>query len=304
MKRFPDKARVCFVGDSITHNGCYLKHIFYNYRKQFPKSGVEFYNCGISGGNLGNTIAVYERDVAIYDPTHIVLMIGVNDSRRNLLEEQERSPERYALLVEAYRQYGENLERFYQMTRKRSIELTLCTPMPYAEYMESDEAPLRAGCALIQGYAAFVRDFARSHGLALCDYHAAVTEYMQDENLYNSDRVHPTVRGHELMAKTFLAMQGIEMQSPECFSEKIEEWYDKTQRLRNVIAAEYFMLPEYATMTDEERIIAMADIHEKIMSGLRGTTPYFKSLVEAYPKNKPHEAQLIEWLKGFMKEKT
>ena len=111
MKRFPDKARVCFVGDSITHNGCYLKHIFYNYRKQFPKSGIEFYNCGISGGNLGNTIAVYERDVAIYDPTHIVLMIGVNDSRRNLLGEQERSPERYALLVEAYRQYGENMER-------------------------------------------------------------------------------------------------------------------------------------------------------------------------------------------------
>ncbi len=304
MKRFEDGARVCFVGDSITHNGSYLKHILYNYRKQFPGERVEFYNCGISGGNLGNTIDVYDRDIAIYDPTHIVLMIGVNDSRRNLLAEAERSPERYSLLLEAYKRYGENLERFYQMTQDRGIDLTLCTPMPYAEYMESDEAPLRAGYALIQGYAAFVRDFARSHGLALCDYHAAATEYMQGEILYNPDRVHPNARGHELMAKTFLATQGIELQSPEHFSEETEDWYSKTQRLRNVIATEYFMLPGYATMSDEERIIAMADIYSDIMSGMRETTPYFKSLVEMYPQNKPYEAQLIADMKKFMKSES
>ena len=301
MKRFEDGARVCFVGDSITHTGIYLKHIIDTYRKQFPSEWVEFYNCGISGGNLGNTIAVYDRDIAIYNPTHIVLMIGVNDSKRNFLVESERSPERYALLDEAYKQYGENLKRFYQLMRERGIELILCTPMPYAEYIESNEPPLRGGYALIQGYAEYVRNFARSRGLALCDYHAAATEQMQAENLYSPDRVHPTARGHEIMARTFLAAQGIEIESVESFSEEIEDWYSMTQRLRNVIATEYFMVSGYATMSDDERIIEMGKIYGEIMSGLRETTPYFKSLVEMYPKNKPCEAELIAGIKRVMK---
>lgn len=302
MKRFDDNARVCFVGDSITHTGTYLKYIIDTYRKQFPGSGVEFYDCGISGGNLGNTIAVYDRDIAIYEPTHIVLMIGVNDSGRSFLNDA-RSAERYEKLNRSYKRYCENLERFYQLTRERGIELILCTPMPYAEYIESNEPPLRGGYALIQGYAECVRDFARSHGLELCDYHAAATEEMQGEDLYSPDRVHPTARGHEVMARTFLAAQGIEIEGVESFSEEIEEWYSMTQRLRNVIATEYFMVPGYATMPDDERMIEMGKVYGEIMSGLRETTPYFKSLVEMYPKNKPCEAELIAGIKKFMKAK-
>ena len=60
MNRFPDKSRVCFVGDSITHIGVFIKHIVGHYRKLFPGSGVEFYNCGIAGGYLGNTLAVFD----------------------------------------------------------------------------------------------------------------------------------------------------------------------------------------------------------------------------------------------------
>ena len=300
MKKFENGARVCFVGDSITHVGIYLKYIIDTYRKQFPESGVEFYDCGISGGNLGNTIAVYDRDIAIYDPTHIVLMIGVNDAGRSFLNEA-RSVERYEKLIRAYKRYGENLERFYQLTRERGAELILCTPMPYAEYIESNEAPLRGAYALIQGYAEYVRNFARAKGIELCDYHAAATEAMQGENLYSPDRVHPTARGHEIMARTFLAAQGIEIEKVESFSEEIEEWHSMTQRLRDVIATEYFMLPGYATMADEERIIEMGKIYGEIMSGLRETTPYFKSLVEMYPKNKPCEAELIAGIKRIMK---
>ena len=300
MKKFENGARVCFVGDSITHVGIYLKHIIDTYRKQLPESGVEFYDCGISGGNLGNTIAVYDRDIAIYDPTHIVLMIGVNDAGRSFLNEA-RSVERYEKLIRAYKRYGENLDRFYQLTRERGVELILCTPMPYAEYIESTEPPLCGAYALIQGYAEYVRNFARAKGIELCDYHAAATEAMQGENLYSPDRVHPTARGHEIMARTFLAAQGIEIEKTERFSEEIEEWHSMTQRLRDVIATEYFMLPGYATMADEERIIEMGRIYGEIMSGLRETTPYFKSLVEIYPKNKPCEAELIEGIKRIMK---
>ena len=303
MKRFENNARVCFVGDSITHNGTYLKYIIDTYRKQFPEANVEFYDCGISGGNLGNTIAVYDRDIAIYDPTHIVLMIGVNDSGRSNLKNAP-SAERYEKLCQAYAKYGENLERFYQMTKERGIELTLCTPMPYAEYMESDHAPLRGGYALILGYAEFVRDFAKSHNLPLCDYHAAATERMQSEIIYSPDRVHPTPYGHKIMAKTFLLSQGITMEDTESFPAEIEEWHSMTQRLRNVIAAEYLMVPKYATMPDSERVAEMAKKYDELISDTREDMQYLKFLAELYPQNKPCEPELIEGIKRIMKSNS
>ena len=303
MKRFPDNARVCFVGDSITHNGLFVKHIVATYRNRFPESGVEFYNCGISGGNLGNTIAVYHEDIAIYDPTHIVLMIGVNDSNRGALAEP-RSGERYERLRAAYERFAANYERFYELTRERGIELTVCTPMPYEEYMESDQVPLRGGYALIQAYAEFVRNFARVRGIALCDYHAEATRYMQEEVLYSPDRVHPTARGHEVMAKTFLATQGIEMESTPESTKELDEWYDTVQKLRNVIAAEYLAGVNYLELTDEERYAAMSAKHDAIERGesdLGIYTEYIGSLICRYLESKPHQAEYIEFVKEFMK---
>ena len=104
MKQFPKGARVCFVGDSITHIGIFIKHIAAYYREHFSELNIEFYNCGIAGGNLGNTLVIFEEDIAIYEPTHIVLMIGVNDSRRNRLTEPS-GEERYAKLFEAFEKY-------------------------------------------------------------------------------------------------------------------------------------------------------------------------------------------------------
>ena len=46
-------------------------------------------------------------------------------------------------------------------------------------------------------------------------------------------------------------------------------------------------------MKDEDRKAAMEKICEDIISGVRETTPYFKSLVEKYPNNKPFESELI-----------
>ena len=99
MKRFPDGARVCYVGASMIRAGVFLEHIVAYYRKHFPNSGVEFYNCGIAGGNLGNVMNVYEEDIGIYDPTHIVLMIGTNDAGMGNLKAPP-SPEKYDRLHE------------------------------------------------------------------------------------------------------------------------------------------------------------------------------------------------------------
>ena len=300
MNKFQSGDRVCFVGDSITHKGMFIKQILAYYRKYLPEVKVEFYDCGIAGGNLGNTIKVFEEDIAIYDPTHIVLMIGVNDSRFNHLKDPAN--ERYDFLLNTYEKYQANIETFYKMTSERGIKLTLCTPVPYAEYADFDTPAVRGAYALIMGYANFIRAFALEKGLDLCDYHSAMTKAMQTEVLYATDRVHPTEEGHFVMAKTLLAAQGLELSEPMEYSEELEEWYEATQKIRNIITAEFFVVPNYTECTDEERIEAVKKRFEEAQKGINDPGEYIRTVMQRHINYKPHQKELIEFVKSYMKK--
>lgn len=302
MERFPDGARVCFVGDSITHRGIYIAHILAHYRKYFPDSKIEFYDCGISGGNLGNSIKIYNEDTAIYEPTHVVLMIGVNDSKRNLLADPA-SAERYNELCLAYNNYQKNLEHFYRMMKERDIKLILCTPVPCNEYRAEESKRLPGAYALIQGYAEYVRNFAKTHDIPLCDYHTPMTEAMQKEDIYAPDGVHPTEHGHYIMAKIFLASQGLTIDEESPLPNDINEWFETVQKLRCVIATEYFNVPNYTELSDAERIKA---VNERLALAEAGAdlgehTKYFTELMRAYVQNKSHQQEYIAKIKEFMK---
>ena len=293
---------MCFVGDSITHRGLYIAHIAAHYRKYFPESRVEFYDCGISGGNLGNSIKVYGEDTALYEPTHIVLMIGVNDSNRGLLADPP-SKERYEKLLAAYDKYCQNLETFYRMTKEKGVRLILCTPVPLNEYRSEVCSAYRGGYALIQGYAEAVRNFARKYDLPLCDYHTAITKVMQTEELYAPDGVHPTPEGHYRMAEAFLAFQGMKIDENAIIDDAVNEWYELTQKLRGVVATEYFMVKGYTEIPDEERYeivkerLAAAEAGEDL--GVH--TKYFTELMRSYIVDKPHKKEFVAKIKEFMK---
>ena len=301
MERFPDDARVCFVGDSITHRGLYIAHIASHYRKYFPDSKVEFYDCGISGGNLGNSIKVYGEDTALYEPTHVVLMIGVNDSRRNLLAEPP-SKERYENLLLAYDNYNKNLETFYEMIKEKGAELILCTPVPLNEYRSEVCSAFRGGYALIQGYAEAVRNFAKKYDLPLCDYHTAITKAMQTEELYAPDGVHPTPDGHYRMAEAFLAAQGMKIEEDAALDGAVNEWYELTQKLRGVVATEYFMVKDYELADDERYEMVKSKLAEAEAGADFGVhTKYFTELMRDYMVNKPKQKEFVAKIKAIMK---
>jgi hypothetical protein len=159
------------------------------------------------------------------------------------------------------------------------------------------------GYALMGGYADFVRSFAREHGLALCDYHKAMTRAMQTEILFDPDRVHPTQNGHAVMAKEFLSMLGIDYEPLKTFSDDIEEWYDVTQTLRNIITTEFLMIPGYANMNDDERSAKISEYYENMKNGSYAPGPYFERLVLAYVKDKPSWSEYVDFVKKFMKRR-
>jgi endoglucanase len=84
---FPSGSRVCFVGNSITNNGEFHHNILLFHLTRYPKENVSFFNCGISGDVTAGILNRMEDDILIHQPTHIVLMIGMNDVRRSLYSE-------------------------------------------------------------------------------------------------------------------------------------------------------------------------------------------------------------------------
>ena len=227
-------------------------------------------------------------------------MIGINDSGRSFLK-APASRERYEKLFESYLKYRNNLERFYGIVRERNIKLILCTPMPYAEYMESEVEALPGGCALMQGYATLVREFAREKELDLCDYYSAAIECMQSKSLYNPDRVHPNKDGHVLMAKTFLLAQGIDSNINENIEDNVEAWYGVTQKIRNIITAEFLNVPNYIDKSSLERQEHIQKLYEEIRSGAYNPDAYVASLINSYVTEKQHQAEHIEYVKQFMR---
>lgn len=299
MSRFPDGARVCFVGDSITHNGLFIAHITAYYREHFPEAKVEFYDCGISGATLRCTLNCFEEDIRPYDPTHVVLMMGVNDSMRTALSDKT-GDEKYETLEAAFERFKGRLDTFCGMIKDMGAELTLCTPMPYAEYMESDTPPLRGGSALLLAYADYVRGFAQERGYDLCDYHAYATRVMQTEKtIIRPDRVHPTERGQYHMAKCFLAFQGFDLGEEKPMPADVAKWHEVVLDVRATIAAEHFVMHDDFTSTDEQRMEAIKQWLEQEKD--RPDTDYYKELYQRYLRIKKDQKENIKFVVDFMK---
>lgn len=300
IKKFPDGARVCFVGDSITHCNRFVARIAGFYRDHFPEAKVEFYNCGISGATLGTILSFFDRDVLPFEPTHIVLMIGVNDAHRTHLE--KKSPNRFDKMRAAFDCYQSRLKILCERIEQIHAELIICTPAPYDEYHESEIPSLQGGAAMMLGYAEYLKVFAKENGYPLCDYHSYITRELtlSTEPLYTPDHVHLKSLGHYHIAKCFLAFQGLEISEDKDIPASVLPWHEVTLKLRDTVATESFLLKENEySQSDEYKINAILNFINEPNGG--SNEEYFLRLANAYAENKKNQAKNIEFVKAFMK---
>lgn len=297
MKEFFHGARVCFVGDSITAANGYLSHIASFYRRNLKEREVKFFNCGVAGGALKNTINTYDIDIGLYNPTHIVLTIGVNDSERTALL-NEKSEERYDILNNAYESFKATVRQFYLLTKQKGVELIICTPPPCAEYQENAVGVLRGSYALMLGYANFFRDFAKENGLALCDYHKELCRLIESEELFGPDTVHPNEKGHLRMAQIFLQSQGLSLDSEE-IDESLAKWCTLTSKLRKLYTTQYLALPEEHYKLTEGELIAR--MKERLLEISEGRVKSYATplAITEYLEERCH---LDEYVKGIIGE--
>lgn len=269
--KFPDNARVCFIGDSLTQANQTLSRVIDFYNKNFAKNNIRFFNCGTSGGTYQSAIEFFYDDVLRHNPTHAVVAFGVNDSNRWFLNEK-RSVGRISQLKTDFENYKKNVEKYCKILQQNNICVTLCTPPPYDEYTQTEETAMKGGYALILGYAQFIRGFAKENKIPVCDYHDYITNCLQsdDRPIYSADRVHPTAHGYYLMAKCFLAHQGYVLDDEQPLPKYFEEWSLAVHKMRMIYGAEQMIIGDY-TMDLETK---MSIMEQKLQNENWGATVF------------------------------
>ena len=291
MIKLPKGARVCFVGDSITANNDYILYIQNHFFKNRKNEGIKFYNCGVSGGGCWSQLQFFENDTARHKPTHIFIMLGVNDSGFGYLE-KTRSAERYLSLTERYERFKVNLEKLYNEAKGTGAKIVFMTPPPYDEFAQIDTPAIHGAYALILGYADYVKQFAKAHGCEFIDVNRYLTEKMQSENLYNPDRVHPTRKGQFYIAECIIDSMG---ETPKEFAEipeYLHELNDTVQKIRAIYFTELIIIGIHNLTVYEK--------YEKVKAYLEQPTPTYVKQAEIYLREKENEEKLYSEVENIL----
>jgi lysophospholipase L1-like esterase len=194
ISAFSPGSRILFQGDSITDGNRgrssdpnhilghgYVFITAARHGAAFPTRNLDFYNRGVSGNTVRELQRRWAADTLELKPDLLSVLIGVNDSSRNVpLEEYERT---YDELLAAAR------------TAKSDLKLVLCSP-----FEKHSGRPVSPDILARQ---AIVKELAVRYGAALVDFQKVfddATTAQTPADYWIWDRVHPTYRGHQLMA--------------------------------------------------------------------------------------------------------
>ena len=82
---------------------------------------------------------------------------------------------------------------------------------------------------------------------------------------------------------------------------ELEAWYDATQRIRNIVAAEFILVLNYIEHSHEKRSAEIKKRLEEAENGTYPTDDYICSLMHRNIANKPHQQEDVKFIKNLMK---
>jgi lysophospholipase L1-like esterase len=188
---FAPGTRILFQGDSITDGARgrspdpnhilghgYVFIIAARHGAAFPAAKLDFVNRGVSGNTVRDLEKRWSTDTLELKPDILSILIGVNDNGRVPLDE-----------------YEQTYDRLLSQARAANPKIKLVLGEPFVK-------PGGALQAETKQRQAIVARLAQKHGAALVHYQRIFDEATQraPADYWIWDNVHPTYRGHQLMA--------------------------------------------------------------------------------------------------------
>jgi lysophospholipase L1-like esterase len=170
-------------------------------------------NAGVPSNTTSDARVRLEMDVVAHNPSLVIIQFGINDAAVDVWNDPPATLPRVSV-----QRYENNLHYLVQRLKDWGAEIVLMTPNPcrWTEKMQKvyGKPPYRPNDpdgfnVLLSGYAETVRRVARQEKVTLIDVYKAFEAYGEgsrrsvDELLL--DGVHPSAKGHELIAKLLLA---------------------------------------------------------------------------------------------------
>ena len=253
---------VCFLGDSITTHGHFIKEVFEYLAKNHKEDRVKLFNCGVPGDAAVRTVNRLYEDCLIFNPQKVVLMLGVNDIEPELYLPESDDEDEKKSAIDLYkikiREIVEKCEQF-------GAEVILCTPTPVQE-----ERATYKGCNEALGICIeFLKELAEEKDLLFVDYNTTLSQ-MFDREIMGADGIHPVEYGHHIMAQILLKTLGY---IKECDFDTMPEYSDKNierakveTKLRHIRMMEWCPLYDFnmekPDATYEEKIKRAEEIRE------------------------------------------
>ncbi len=305
---FEKNARVCFLGDSITRNGLFMAKVFDYYRTHFPERRVKMFNAGVPGDTAAGCVRMDRQHLIMekFHPTEVVLMFGMNDVGRHLYTDANKHlHSTHLAAVQIGVRHTVNMMRIVEDLRHMGLPVTLCSATPYDEISDMPE-PVLFGCneAVYNLFQENKYALSRHELKSIIDFNAPMNALLKGLHekgapvLIDVDRVHPTALGHEVMARLFLAGQGIDIDLPTVdsiidgsvmmppLSPENAARREAEQFVRSLSFLDYCAVWGQETMTLEEKCSYWREHAEEF--GKQGAF-HLKTALE-YPEKKPREA--------------
>lgn len=212
-KAFPTGGTVCYVGDSITHGGGYMRNITLFYATRYPEDFLNFYNLGISGDTVGHVNKRMKTDVLAVKPAVATLMIGMNNC--NIYAKPDMDAARAKAVENNRLAYRKNLSEILDKFAAANCGVILFTPSPYDETVKLETPPTVGKNGELREFSKAVSEEAKKRGLKLVDmqgYMMKINAELQrdfpEKSVAGKDRVHPQAFGNFVMAANFVRTLG------------------------------------------------------------------------------------------------
>ena len=213
---FPNNSIVCFVGDSITHKGDFHNNILQYYVTRHANKNIKFCNCGIAGDTAEGGLTRIEEDVMIHNPTHAVIMFGMNDLGKDYNKSMSTRENDIKNDLAAF---AENLEKMIIFLQAKSVRVLLEKPTIYDDTAETKTLNMVGRNDILGSVAEVVGKMGQKYSLRVVDYYSimkrintVVQSALPNDSIIGPDRIHPGPVGHLIMAYKFLST--VEQPSP------------------------------------------------------------------------------------------
>ena len=159
-----------------------------------PAKQIMVINKGVNGNTILDLRKRWQKDVIDLRPDWVSIMIGINDVWRHydaVLQQIEQVDETV---------FEKTYDELIEETKPKVKGIIIMSPFMIEPKMTDDMRKMT------DAYAAIAEKTAKKHNLIYIDVQRKMDTFMESLSSYilSSDRVHPNLQGHMIIAKAFL----------------------------------------------------------------------------------------------------